>query len=515
MRIQTLPVVMAGGNGTRLWPLSRVGSPSSSWRWAARRACSSRPSHRLLGIAADDIELAPPLVVGNDEHRFLVLEQLRELGTPNRGSAARAGRTQHRAGVDAGRAAGLEAGGDPVLVVVARRPDRDRRPRLRAVAAAGRAMRRRRARSSSWASSPTGPKPATATYAPTRWAEGSPGWSQFVEKPDLATAARYLAEGGYCWNSGIFVLKASVWLAALERVQARHPRSLAQGVGGERSTPSSSARARPSSRPCLRIGRLRRDGALPRQRIRHPHGAPRRRLERPRRLGRGLADGREGRRRQCVRRRRAAAGRRNTLVHATSRLVSVVGLDDVVVVETPDAVMVADRAPQPGREEGRRPRSARKRGEQRCIARCTAPGAGTTASTHGARFQVKRIMVKPGASLSLQMHHHRAEHWIVVSGTAEVTNGDKVILLSENQSTYIPLGESIAWPTGQGAAGDHRGAVGLLPGRGRHRPLRGHVREMSDSQGDPPVRGHYLPAPHAYASTASFETEDIHDIERR
>ena len=132
----------------------------------------------------------------------------------------------------------------------------------------------------------------------------------------------------------------------------------------------------------------------------------------------------------------------NTLVHATSRLVSVVGLDDVVVVETPDAVLVASReksqdvkniVAQLGREQ---------RGEQVLHRKVHRPWGWYDGIDQGPRHQVKRILVKPGASLSLQMHHHRAEHWIVVSGTAEVTNGDKVILLTENQSTYIPLGQT-------------------------------------------------------------------------
>jgi mannose-1-phosphate guanylyltransferase/mannose-6-phosphate isomerase len=130
----------------------------------------------------------------------------------------------------------------------------------------------------------------------------------------------------------------------------------------------------------------------------------------------------------------------DTLVHATSRLVSVVGLDDVVVVETPDAVLVASReksqdvkniVAQLGREQ---------RGEQVLHRKVHRPWGWYDGIDHGPRHQVKRIMVKPGASLSLQMHHHRAEHWIVVTGTAEVTVGEQVILLAENQSTYIPLG---------------------------------------------------------------------------
>jgi mannose-1-phosphate guanylyltransferase/mannose-6-phosphate isomerase len=132
----------------------------------------------------------------------------------------------------------------------------------------------------------------------------------------------------------------------------------------------------------------------------------------------------------------------NTLVHATSRLVSVVGLDDVVVVETPDAVMVADRSRSQDVKKIVQSLDKGQRNEHTLHRKVHRPWGWYDSIDNGPRHQVKRIMVKPGASLSLQMHHHRAEHWIVVSGTAEVTNGDKVLILSENQSTYIPLGQT-------------------------------------------------------------------------
>jgi mannose-1-phosphate guanylyltransferase/mannose-6-phosphate isomerase len=132
---------------------------------------------------------------------------------------------------------------------------------------------------------------------------------------------------------------------------------------------------------------------------------------------------------------------RDTLVHATSRLVSVVGLSDVVVVETPDAVLVTDRARSQDVKHIVTQLGACGRGEHTLHRKVHRPWGWYDSIDHGGRFQVKRIMVRPGASLSLQMHHHRAEHWIVVSGTAEVTCGDKTVLLTENQSTYIPLGE--------------------------------------------------------------------------
>jgi mannose-1-phosphate guanylyltransferase/mannose-6-phosphate isomerase len=131
----------------------------------------------------------------------------------------------------------------------------------------------------------------------------------------------------------------------------------------------------------------------------------------------------------------------NTLVHASGRLVSVVGLDDVVVIETADAVMVADRSRSQDVKKIVAQLDQAGRPEHRLHRKVHRPWGWYDSIDSGPRFQVKRIMVKPGASLSLQMHYHRAEHWIVVTGTAEITNGDKVLVLSENQSTYIPLGQ--------------------------------------------------------------------------
>ncbi|HEY1132452.1 MAG TPA: mannose-1-phosphate guanylyltransferase/mannose-6-phosphate isomerase, partial [Roseateles sp.] len=135
------------------------------------------------------------------------------------------------------------------------------------------------------------------------------------------------------------------------------------------------------------------------------------------------------------------ADSQNTLVHATSRLVGVVGLKDVVIVETADAVLVSDRARSQEVKQIVNRLGAQHRGEHSLHRKVHRPWGWYDSIDSGERFQVKRIMVKPGASLSLQMHHHRAEHWIVVSGTAEIVNGDKTIMLTENQSTYIPLGQ--------------------------------------------------------------------------
>ena len=269
--------------------------------------------------------------------------------------------------------------------------------------------------------------------------------SRFVEKPDLATAQRYLAEGGYFWNSGMFVLRASVWLAALE---AWRPDILAatRAAWSGRSTDASFVR--PDREAFAAIPSESVDYAVMEKVAADRPGAVALDMVA---LAAGWNDLGAWDAVWQVSEKDAAGNAsagdtlvhdsRNTLVHSTSRLVSVVGLDDVVVVETPDAVLVTDRHRSQDVKHIVGELQRGQRSEPTLHRQVHRPWGWYDSIDAGPRFQVKRILVKPGASLSLQMHHHRAEHWIVVSGTAEVTCGDKKMLLTENQSTYIPLGE--------------------------------------------------------------------------
>jgi mannose-1-phosphate guanylyltransferase/mannose-6-phosphate isomerase len=265
--------------------------------------------------------------------------------------------------------------------------------------------------------------------------------AQFVEKPDLATAQKYLAQGGYYWNAGMFVLKASVWMAALERFRPDIAGACRTAFAG-RSTDA--AFVRPDKAAFAAVPSESVDYAV----LEKCPGVLDIRME-P--LAAGWNDLGAWDAVWQVTPKDAAGNAqvgdaivqdcRNTLVHATSRLVSVIGLDDVVVVETPDAVLVARRERSQDVKNVVNQLGREQRGEHALHRKVHRPWGWYDSIDQGPRDQVKRIMVKPGASLSLQMHHHRAEHWIVVTGTAEVTVGDKVILLAENQSTYIPLGE--------------------------------------------------------------------------
>jgi len=435
-RIPVQPVVMAGGSGTRLWPLSRSGFPKQFLVLSGNTSLFQQAVSRLQALADDQFSLSAALVVGNEEHRFLVLDQLRELAIE---PAAVLLEPVGRNTAPAMTLAALQArqdGADPVLVVVA--ADQTVTDGAAYTAALGRAV----AQAAEGAIAILGIRPdrPDTGYGYIR-AEGGLV-AEFVEKPDLATAQRYLAAGSYFWNAGLFVVRASVWLAALQRFR---PDILAACEAAFAARTSDAKFVRPGKTEFAAVPAESVDYAVMEKcpgvlDIRMQQldagwndlGA----WEAVWQVAQKDADGNASTGDAIVR------DSRNTLVHATSRLVSVVGLHDVVVVETPDAVLVADRERSQDVKKIVAQLGNAQRGEQNLHRKVHRPWGWYDSIDHGPRHQVKRILVKPGASLSLQMHHHRAEHWIVVSGTAEVTNGDKVIMLTENQSTYIPLGQT-------------------------------------------------------------------------
>jgi mannose-1-phosphate guanylyltransferase/mannose-6-phosphate isomerase len=430
------PVIMAGGSGTRLWPLSRSGFPKQFLVLSGNTSLFQQAVSRLLGLAEAGIEVGAPLVVGNEEHRFLVLDQLRELQTePSAVLLEPVGRNTAPA-VTLAALHALDSGQDPVLVVTSA-------DQTVTDGAAFTASLRRAVRSAAEGAitilGVTPDRPETG-YGYIR-ADG-PRVAEFVEKPDLATAERYLATGGYYWNAGMFVLRASVWMAALERFRPDIA-SACRAAYAARS--SDAAFVRPGKAEFAAVPGESVDYAV----MEKCPGVLDIRME-PLAAGWNDLGAWEAVWQVAPKDAQGNAGvgdaifsdSSNSLVHATSRLVSVVGLNDVVVVETPDAVLVASREKSQDVKNVVNRLGREQRGEQALHRKVYRPWGWYDSIDQGPRDQVKRIMVKPGAALSLQMHHHRAEHWIVVTGTAEVTVGTKVILLAENQSTYIPLGET-------------------------------------------------------------------------
>ena len=462
--VVVVPVVLAGGSGTRLWPLSRALHPKQYLALggaggpAGDRTLFQQAVQRLADLGDAAIEVGPPCIVANEEHRFTVVEQLSEIGVaPGRVLLEPFGRNTAPALALAAFAAlrgtdGHAAAGDPVLVVA---------PADHAIVDAGAfgvALRQAVHAAAGGAIVVLGIRPDRPDtgygYIHVRDAGVSDGGSpdtrprevvSFVEKPDRATAERYLADGGYFWNSGMFVLRASTWLSALghfrpDIAEASEKAWQTAGVDGAfmrfdraafTAIPADSidyAVMEPSSRPASGIDVAMVD------------------------LDAGWSDLGAWDAVWQVSARDAAGNAthgdavvrdsRNTLVHATSRLVGVIGLDDVTIVETADAVLVAHRSKSPVVKELVGELARGQRSEASTHRRVYRPWGWYESIDQAPRFQVKRILVKPGARLSLQMHHHRAEHWIVVTGTAEVTNGEAVLMLTENQSTYIPLGQT-------------------------------------------------------------------------
>jgi mannose-1-phosphate guanylyltransferase/mannose-6-phosphate isomerase len=440
MTISLQPVIMAGGSGTRLWPLSRSGFPKQFLALDGRASLFQQAVQRLAALDGHGIAAAAPLVVGNDDHRFLLLEQLREVGVTARALLLEPMGRNTAPALTLAALAAIEDDRDPVLAMT---------PADQTVtdtAAFASAMRNAVTLADAGAIVTLGivpTRPETGYGYIRATIKGAASAVQgFVEKPDLPTAEGYLREGHYLWNGGIFVLKASVWLSALERfrpdiAQATHAAWTQRTRDTSFVRPERAAfEAVPAESIDYAVMEKVPGSGLPMQVVPMDAGwndlgawdAVWQVLPKDERGNASYGDA-------------VVEDCGNTLVHAGSRLVAAVGLKDVVIVETPDAVMVSSqqRSQDVKRIVARLEMDGR--GEKSMHRKVHRPWGWYDSIDSGPRFQVKRIMVKPGASLSLQKHHHRAEHWIVVQGTAEVTCGDKKIMLSENQSTYIPLGE--------------------------------------------------------------------------
>ncbi len=426
-----IPVILSGGSGTRLWPLSRESHPKQFLPLLGDRSLLQMTWLRLRGLPG----MSPPLVVANEEHRFLVAEQLRLVeATPSALVLEPVGRnTAPAIAVAAMRA--MADGGDPVLLVLPSDHVIADEPGFRA--AVLRAMPAAEAGELvTFGIVPTAPETGYG-YIKAAAGEGVRPVLEFVEKPDAQTAQGYLASGDYFWNSGMFAFRASRYLEELQRTR-----------------PAMVAAARESLDKAARDAdflRLDKDAfaACPSDSIDYAvMESTDRAAVLPIDVGWNDVgswsalwsvvdqDGDGNAHRGDV----VARDCRNTLAIGDKRLIALIGLDDVVVVDTDDAVLVARRDRVQEVKDVVATLKRDKRTQATWHRKVYRPWGSYDGIDSGERFQVKRIIVKPGASLSLQMHHHRAEHWIVVKGTARVTCGEKVFLLAENESTYIPLG---------------------------------------------------------------------------
>jgi mannose-1-phosphate guanylyltransferase/mannose-6-phosphate isomerase len=441
MNIQ--PVVLSGGSGTRLWPLSREKYPKQLLPLIGEDSLLQATVRRSDGIAG--ITLAEPMVVCNEEYRFVIAEQLRVMGRPGRIVLEPLGRNTAPALTIAAQAA-IKSEADVVLLVM---------PADHVIldgAAFHAAVRQGAALAESGAVvtfgiTPDAPETGYGYIQSGESYSGAQRIARFVEKPDLATAQSYLDAGTYLWNSGIFMVRASVWLAAIKAcrpdIAAACDTAWAQGqTDGEFTRVGKDAFAQcPSdSIDYAVMERLAASGA---QDATLPVG-----VVIPLRAGwsdvgswdalwQVLPKDAQG---------NVAQGdvllqdSTNTLAMSEGRLIACVGVSDLIVVETADAILVCHKDKTQDVKKIVDRLKAEGRPERSLHRKVFRPWGWYDGVDAGERFQVKRIVVKPQGILSLQMHHHRAEHWIVVSGTAKVTRGEETYLVSENESTFIPLG---------------------------------------------------------------------------
>jgi len=435
------PVILSGGAGTRLWPLSRAALPKQLLPLVSNRTMLQDTALRVSGRT----EWMAPLIVCGNEHRFMVAEQMREINVTPLGIVLEP--TGRNTAPAVAAAAAFLLARDPeavMLVLPADHVIENVEVFLQAVDDAATLVVD--GALVTFGIVPQGPETGYGYIRRGSPVVGASGVEyageacnveRFVEKPDRATAESFLADGGYYWNSGMFLFHAGHYLSELKEFNP----AMADAVESALRTSyrdldfcrldEAAWNACPSdSIDYAVMERTTHAVVIPIDIGWSDVGSWSALWE----VQQGDSDG------NVLRGDVYVDGVRNSLVRAESRIVALVGLDDVVVVETNDAVLVAHKDQVQRVKHIVEHLTSRERTEHLHHSKVYRPWGHYEGIDAGERFQVKRITVKPGEKLSLQMHHHRAEHWVVVSGTALVTCGDKATLLSENESTYIPIG---------------------------------------------------------------------------
>ena len=445
---QVLPVILCGGSGTRLWPLSRSGFPKQFLPLSGsdpKFSLFQEAIARLQRIADHNIHVGKTLIVTNEEHRFLALEQLRELKGINATLLLEPSGRNTAPALTLAALYAQEHCDDPILIVTP--ADQT----VYDIHAFTNAIKKAIAIAQENAIAILGITPnAPETGYGYIKVKNSPNdqyvVERFVEKPDALTAKKYIEESGYFWNGGMFVLKASVWLSSLQAFRLDILDATKRSWVNKSLDASSVAEfIRPDKDLFKMIPSESIDYAViekcPSSQF------PIQMVE----LNAGWNDlgawdavwqvGKQDQNGNVTSGDVLLASTKDSLVHASGRLVSAVGVEDLIIVETADAVLVANRKNSQDVKHIVNQLESQKREERNLHRKVSRPWGWYDSVDEGDQFKVKRIQVMPGASISLQMHQHRAEHWIVVKGVAEITNGDQVITLSENQSTYIPKGQ--------------------------------------------------------------------------
>lgn len=430
------PVILCGGSGTRLWPMSRGGYPKQYLKLVGDHSLLQQTALRLASIPG----AKAPIIVSNAEQRFIVQAQMNAIGVPPAAVLLEPAVRNTAPAVAVAALVALRSDPDALLLVL---PSDHVILNQTAFVAAVESAARIAAQKLlvTFGIAPESPHTGYGYIRRGEPLEGDlPGYSvaAFVEKPDLETAKSFVDDGGYYWNSGMFMLSAATYMDELRRLAPEVARQAQASLDAARVDPDyirlddKAFAASPSisidyavmehtTRAAVVVGAdlgwndIGSWSSLSEIAERDANGNTL--------IGDVYA--------QNV---------SNSYIRAEKRMVATIGLDNLVVVETADAVLIAHR--DHAQDVKKVVEWLNKSGRQESVThrRVARPWGSYEGIDSGDRFQVKRIVVNPGAELSLQMHHHRAEHWIVVKGTAHVTNGDAQILLCENQSTYIPLG---------------------------------------------------------------------------
>ncbi len=426
------PVILAGGTGSRLWPKSRAALPKQFLALTSEQTMLQETLSRLHGVQASH-----PIVICNDAHRFLVAEQLRQQNIEHGGILLEPVGRNTAPAIALAALHALQSDADETLLVLA--ADHLIKDTGTFHQAIGKAQKLADAGYLvTFGIVPDAPHTGYGYIKAGQELETGMAVAQFVEKPDMATAQTYVDSGNYLWNSGMFMFKASRFLEELEKYNPKMLEICKKAIASEsqdldfiRIDGDIFATCPDDSIDYAVMEKTAKAAMVPLDAGWSDVGSWSSLWETSAKDANGNA----------VIGDAILENVSNSYINAEERLISVIGLDNVVVVETKDAIMVAHKDKVQDIKNVVTRLKQEKRPEFEFHREVFRPWGSYDSIDQGARFQVKRITVKPGEKLSVQMHHHRAEHWIVVSGTASVTIGEETRMVTENESTYIPIGE--------------------------------------------------------------------------
>ena len=442
-KINITPVILCGGSGSRLWPLSRSTYPKQFISFTGSDSLFQQAVKRVSWIKTSDFNVNNTLVVTNEELRFIALEQLKKLGDTSSKLLLEPTGKNTAPALTAAALQAIEDNDDPILVVTpADQIVRDPDIFLKALTSCIKA-----ANDESIVTMGVSPDKPEIGYGYIKHNNKSGNFNEFIvdkfmEKPSLDKAKEYIKSKNYLWNSGIFVVKANIWLNTIKSLRAD---IFEATLNAFEKNIKDNQFIRPDKENFSKIPSESIDYAVIEKC--NAAGIPLKVVP----LNAGWSDlgswdslwsfEDKNEKGNVTHGDVIIEDTRDSLIHSTHRLVGAVGMQDIIIVETADAVLVANRKNSQGVKDIVTKLNLEKRTEGIYNSKVHRPWGWYMTIDEGKNFKVKRIQVNPGASLSLQKHSKRAEHWVVVKGTAKVENGDKEIILTENESTFIPLGE--------------------------------------------------------------------------